>query len=242
MDILLLQNAFRFEERRSDLPTSGKQSIPKANWKKSRGICGRPEAKAAFKQMKMLIAELPMLIEPMEKEELIVYLADAQEVVSAVLMTEREAKQMPVYFISRTLQDFIVKWPKVDSATTPMEVEEELLDPWTLFMDGSSCIDSSGAGLIFRFNATNNEAEYEVLIAGLRIAEQMEKVRTLASSFKKFSIKQAPRSENKKADALCKITSTSFAHLTKQVIVEELSEKSINEAKVLAVVEEEGDT
>ncbi|GJT53415.1 reverse transcriptase domain-containing protein [Tanacetum coccineum] len=34
----------------------------------------------------------------------------------------------------------------------------------------------------------------------------------------------------------------SFAHLTKQVLVEELKEKSISEAEVLAVVEEEGDT
>nr|GEZ51239.1 reverse transcriptase domain-containing protein [Tanacetum cinerariifolium] len=60
-------------------------------------------------------------------------------------------------------------------------------DPWILFTDGSSCTDGFGAGLIltnpegmvftyalrFRFNATNNEAEYEALIAGLRIAEQM---------------------------------------------------------------------
>ncbi|GKB80141.1 reverse transcriptase domain-containing protein, partial [Tanacetum coccineum] len=38
------------------------------------------------------------------------------------------------------------------------------------------------------------------------------------------------------------ITSTSFAHLSKQVLVEELKEKSINAAEVLAVVEEEGDT
>ncbi|GJT55172.1 hypothetical protein Tco_0990226 [Tanacetum coccineum] len=57
-----------------------------------------------------------------------------------------------------------------------------------------------------------------------------------------FSIKQVPRSENKKADALTKIASTSFAHLSKQVLVEELKEKSINELEVLAVVEEEGDT
>ncbi|GKG09106.1 reverse transcriptase domain-containing protein, partial [Tanacetum coccineum] len=54
-------------------------------------------------------------------------------------------------------------------------------------MDGSSCVDSSGAGLIltnpegteftyalrFEFSATNNVAEYEALIAGLRIAEQI---------------------------------------------------------------------
>ncbi|GKC50067.1 reverse transcriptase domain-containing protein [Tanacetum coccineum] len=127
--------------------------------------------------------------------------------------------------------------------------------------------------LRFRFDATNNEAEYEALIAGLRITEQMgiknlhanvdsrlvvnqvngtyvakeadmirylEKVKTLTSSFKAFSIRQVPRSENKKADALSKIASTSFAHLSKKVLVEELKEKLISEAEILAMVEEEG--
>ncbi|GJW20797.1 putative reverse transcriptase domain-containing protein [Tanacetum coccineum] len=41
---------------------------------------------------------------------------------------------------------------------------------------------------------------------------------------------------------LSKIASTSFAHLSKQVLVEELKEKSISEVEVLTVVEEEGDT
>ncbi|GKD07366.1 reverse transcriptase domain-containing protein, partial [Tanacetum coccineum] len=62
------------------------------------------EAEEAFKQMKQLIAELPMLTAPMEIEELIVYLTAAKETVSAVLMTEREAKQMPIYFVSRALR------------------------------------------------------------------------------------------------------------------------------------------
>ncbi|GKB03417.1 reverse transcriptase domain-containing protein, partial [Tanacetum coccineum] len=61
------------------------------------------EAEAAFKEMKKLIAELPTLTVPMEREELIVYHAVAREAVSAVLMTEREAKQIPVYFVSRAL-------------------------------------------------------------------------------------------------------------------------------------------
>ncbi|GJV91019.1 reverse transcriptase domain-containing protein [Tanacetum coccineum] len=268
------------------------------------------KAETAFKQMKRLIAELPTLTTPMEKEELIVYLAAAKEAVSAVLMTEREEKQMPIYFVSRALQgpeinytpmeklvlalvygskrlkrprvsikgkilaDFIVEPPEDDSLAEPMEVEEELLKPWTLFTDGSSCIDGSGAGLIltnsegteftyalrFEFNATNNEAEYDALISGLRIAEQMginnlqtnvdsrlvanqvnesyiakepgkiqylEKVKALTNSFKKFSIKQVPKSENKKADALNKIASTSFAYLTKQMtpIYEYLTEE-----------------
>ncbi|GJS91397.1 reverse transcriptase domain-containing protein [Tanacetum coccineum] len=70
----------------------------------------------------------------------------------------------------------------------------------------------------------------------------LEKVKALASTFRAFSIKQVPRSENKKADALSKMASTSFAHLSKQVLVEELKEKSVNEREVLAVVEEEGDS
>ncbi|GJW06745.1 reverse transcriptase domain-containing protein [Tanacetum coccineum] len=327
-----------------------------------------PEAEEAFKQMKKLIAELPTLTAPREREELIIYLAAAKEAISAVLMTDREGRQIPVYFVSRTLRgpevnytpmeklvlallsaskrlkryfqahtvvvitnqpikqllssseisgrmlkwkfelegydiqyrprtaikgqilaDFIVEQPEEESPDELMAEPEVLPEPWTLFTDGSSCVDGSGAGLIltnpegteftyamrFRFEATNNEAEYEALIAGLRIAEKMgvenlqanvdsklvanqvngsyiakesgmvqylNKVKTLAKSFKEFSIKQIPRSENKKADALSKIASTSFAHLNKQVLVEELKEKSINEKEILDIVEEEGNT
>ncbi|GKA14817.1 reverse transcriptase domain-containing protein, partial [Tanacetum coccineum] len=60
-------------------------------------------------------------------------------------------------------------------------------EPWTLFTNGSSCIDGSGAVLIltslegtkftyvlrFQFTASNNGAEYEALIAGLQIATQI---------------------------------------------------------------------
>ncbi|GJU98193.1 reverse transcriptase domain-containing protein [Tanacetum coccineum] len=171
----------------------------------------------------------------------------------------------------------------------PAKEEEPLLARWTLFTDGSSCVNECGARVIltdpegveftyslrFQFETTNNKAEYEALIAGLRIAEKMgvknlevnvdsklvanqvngtyiaketdmikylEKVKALTNTFRAFSIKQVPRSKNKKADALSKMASTSFAHLSKQVLVEELKEKSVNEREVLAVVEEEGDT
>ncbi|GJZ28943.1 reverse transcriptase domain-containing protein [Tanacetum coccineum] len=344
--------------------------LPEIDWKctKKSDFQWTQEAEAAFKQMKKLIAELPTLTAPREHEELIIYLAATKEAISAVLMTDREGKQIPVYFVSRALRgpevnytpmeklvlallsaskrlkryfqahtivvitdqpikqllsssemsgrmlkwkfelegydiqyrprtaikgqilaDFIVERPEEESPDELMAEPEELPEPWTLFTDGSSCVDGSGAGLIltnpegaeftyamrFRFEATNNEAEYEALIAGLRIAEQMgvknlqahvdsrlvanqvngsyiakesgmvqylNKVKTLAKSFKEFSIKQIPRSENKKADALSKIASTSFAHLSKQVLVEELKEKSINEKEILDVVEEEGNT
>nr|GEW11038.1 reverse transcriptase domain-containing protein [Tanacetum cinerariifolium] len=80
-------------------------------------------------------------------------------------------------------------------------------------------------------------------VNGIYIAKEssmvryLEKVKNLAGTFKGFSIKQIPRGENKKADALSKIASTSFAHLSKQVLVEELREKAIEEKEILAVEE-----
>nr|GEU48699.1 hypothetical protein [Tanacetum cinerariifolium] len=143
------------------------------------------------------------------------------------------------------LADFIVKRPKDDSLIVPMEVEEELSDPWTLFTNGSSCVDGSGAGLIltnlegtkftytlrFGFDATNNEVEYEALIAGLRIAEQIgiSNLQTHVALGGQLS-QRVLHSQR-----------ISFAHLTKQVLVEVLKEKSINEAEVLTILEEEGD-
>ncbi|GKC08383.1 reverse transcriptase domain-containing protein [Tanacetum coccineum] len=259
-----------------------------------------PEAEKAFQSMKECIVELPMVTAPKPKEELIIYLCAAKEALSAVLLTERDSRQMPIYFVSRALQaseinyspmeksglsisarykkakkifpilaDFIAEKPDEEEPPVGVQTEEEVPEPWVLFTDGSSCLEGSGAGLIltspegeeltyalrFEFDASNNEAEYEALIAGLRIGEQMgvknlitkvdsrlvanqinrlyeakeqsmtrylEKARTLIGGFEKFSIEQVPWSENKKADAVSKIASTSFAHLTKQVLVETL--------------------
>ncbi|GKC03220.1 reverse transcriptase domain-containing protein, partial [Tanacetum coccineum] len=173
----------------------------------------------------------------------------------------------------RSVWDFLVE--KLEEASANMSEKEAPQEPWTLFTDGSSCIDGSGTGLILRFQFTtsNNEAKYEALLVGLRIAAQMgirnirvsvdsklvenqvlgtyiakeenmikylEMVKYLVGGFASFSISQVPRSHNKKADALSKIASTSFAHLSKQVLVEVLQEKFIQERKVAAVVEEEG--
>ncbi|GKB03724.1 reverse transcriptase domain-containing protein [Tanacetum coccineum] len=126
--------------------------------------------------MKQLITELPMLTAPLEKGELIVYLAAAKETAN------------------------------VDSRLVANQV-----------------------------NKTYVAKEADMI-------RYLEKVRTHTSSFRAFSIRQVPRSENKKADVLSIIASTSFAHLSKQVLVEELKEKSISKVEILAVVEEEGDT
>nr|GEV35682.1 reverse transcriptase domain-containing protein [Tanacetum cinerariifolium] len=115
------------------------------------------------------------------------------EVTGRLLKWRFEQGERDIQYRPRTsvkgqiLADFIVERPEDDTPDTSMKDKEELPDPWILLTDRSSCIDGSGAGLIntnskgmeftyalrFRFNATNNEAEYEALIAGLRIARQM---------------------------------------------------------------------
>nr|GEY93972.1 reverse transcriptase domain-containing protein [Tanacetum cinerariifolium] len=213
------------------------------------------EAEQAFQQLKQHLSDLPLLVVPSPQEELIMYLSTTYGAVSAVLMTERGTTQTPIYFISRALQG------DVPQAAPAMAAQKE---PWTFFTDGSSCVDGSGARLIltnpegveftyalrFQFATSNNEAEYEALVAGLRIATQMgvkniqvnvdsklvanqvletyvakednmikylEIVKGLVSGFITFSISQVPQSKNKQADALSKITSTSFTHMSKQI-------------------------
>ncbi|GJS44497.1 reverse transcriptase domain-containing protein [Tanacetum coccineum] len=72
------------------------------------------EAEATFRQMKEHITKLPMPTAPEEQEELIVYLAASKEAVSAVLMTKREARQMPIYFISRALRGLEVNYSAME--------------------------------------------------------------------------------------------------------------------------------
>ncbi|GJS59897.1 reverse transcriptase domain-containing protein [Tanacetum coccineum] len=137
-----------------------------------------------------------------------------------------------------------------------MTKPEEIPEPWTLFTDGSSCIDGSGAGLMltnpegaeftyamrFRFEATNNEPEYEALIVGLRIAEQMGVKSLQANVDSRLVANQVNGFYVAKESGMVQylekvkgLTSNFKEFSIKQ-------EKSINEKEVLAVVEEEGHT
>ncbi|GAU52027.1 hypothetical protein TSUD_418500, partial [Trifolium subterraneum] len=81
---------------------------------------------------------------------------------------------------SQLLADFILELSSPPEATS--------MQPWTLSVDGASNIRGSGAGVVlegpdgvlieqslrFAFKASNNQAEYEALIAGMRLAKEME--------------------------------------------------------------------
>jgi ribonuclease HI len=80
---------------------------------------------------------------------------------------------------SQILADFVAEW--IDMQLPPPQIQAEC---WTLYFDGSVMKTGAGAGLLFvsplgehmryavclHFPASNNMAEYEALLCGLRIA------------------------------------------------------------------------
>ncbi|XP_071728874.1 uncharacterized protein [Rutidosis leptorrhynchoides] len=207
----------------------------------------------------------PTILSGAEGETLIVYLAAGTEVISSVLVAERDRNQMPVYFVSKVLQhgevnykpveklvyalvhtarrlrryfqahhilvltdtpikhvlrrpeisgrmakwaielgeheisyaprnaikgqimaDFMVEFINSGSPTTANITAPQTVT-WDLYTDGTSSADEAGDGLIltspdgeehtyalrFAFSVSNNEAEYEVLLSELCIAENM---------------------------------------------------------------------
>ncbi|GKC29584.1 reverse transcriptase domain-containing protein [Tanacetum coccineum] len=63
-----------------------------------------PEAEQAFKLLKQHLSELPLLVAPKPREDLIIYLSASYGAISAVLMIERGTIQTPIYFINHALQ------------------------------------------------------------------------------------------------------------------------------------------
>ncbi|XP_071687002.1 uncharacterized protein [Rutidosis leptorrhynchoides] len=67
----------------------------------------------------------------------------------------------------------------------------------------------------------------------------LELVQKMIEEFDVFRLTQVPRGQNKKADALSKLAALAFDHLRKNVWVEELTQKSIDEKSTVAPIEEE---
>ncbi|GKA22797.1 reverse transcriptase domain-containing protein [Tanacetum coccineum] len=154
------------------------------------------EAEEAFQAMKKLIAELPTLMAPEKEEELMVYLSAANEAVSVVLLVEREGRQAPIHYVSRTLQDTMVEDSPTQVKTKDpnkilvegesMEEHEAIetkapkhlrteADIWKLYTDGASKEHGSRAGIILDMAEVNEIIEEATITWMTPIQEYIEK-------------------------------------------------------------------
>nr|KYP64237.1 Retrovirus-related Pol polyprotein from transposon 412 family [Cajanus cajan] len=63
------------------------------------------QCEEAFKSFKTFLTTPPILQRPDHKTDLLLYLAIAENAISAVIVQEHQKVQTPIYFISRVLQD-----------------------------------------------------------------------------------------------------------------------------------------
>ncbi|XP_056697840.1 uncharacterized protein [Spinacia oleracea] len=214
-------------------------------------------AETAFVRLKEHLHTLPRLVSPLQGETLYVYLAISEWSLSAVLLTEREGVQLPVYFVSHVLQNAELRYSPIEKFALALFMASKKLRPyllahklvvytyqplkepltkldaagqmlkwaielnafdisyeprkaikgqafadfiaemarptfeknvatrWTVYVDGSSTQNGCGAGIIcqspegdkyeyamrFNFQTSNNEAEYEALLAGIKMCK-----------------------------------------------------------------------
>nr|KYP37867.1 Retrovirus-related Pol polyprotein from transposon 17.6 [Cajanus cajan] len=218
------------------------------------------ECEEAFTELKRSLASPPILPKPRPNIPLLVYISTSDRAVSAVLVQEQEASQVPIYFVSRVLQGAETRYQKIEKLalailvtarklrhyfqsyevvvrtdhpirqvlqkpdlagrmmkwsvklsefsikyeprgaikaqalanfvmelTPPIEEGSVGETQWILSVDGALNLGGSGAGIIlegpggilleqslrFEFWASNNQAKYEALLAGMVLAKEM---------------------------------------------------------------------
>jgi ribonuclease HI len=116
---------------------------------------------------------------------------------------------------SQVLADFVAEWVDTQLPTAPIQPEL-----WTMYFDGSLMKTGAGAGLIFisplgkhlryvlrlHFPASNNMAEYEALVNGLRIAIELGVRRLDARGDSQLVIDQVMKNShcsNRNMEAYC---------------------------------------
>ncbi|XP_024164073.1 uncharacterized protein LOC112171063 [Rosa chinensis] len=126
------------------------------------------EHEAAFLGLKSNLSEVPLLYKPVPGEMLYLYLVASSTAVSSVLIRKDSDCEYPVYYTGKGYTGAESRYPDIERVALAL-------------------LKTSGAGILlispdeqvyeyalkFAFKASNNAAEYEALIAGLQIAQEL---------------------------------------------------------------------
>ncbi|KAK3000301.1 hypothetical protein RJ639_020950 [Escallonia herrerae] len=204
--------------------------------RKAKDFVWTDDCQKLFEELKMYLSSPPLLWNPLCGEDLFLYLSVTEVAVSDVLVREEDGVQKPIYYVSKVLQDVEIRYPKIDKIALALIISA---------MHGSSAVSSSGARIIlvspehfiveyalrFGFQASNNEAEYEALLAGIRLAHALK--------FKNFTIRQIPRDQNNQADTLSRLASAKVTDVQRSVYLEFLNDSSISSQTEIGIIDQE---
>ncbi|XP_027093694.1 uncharacterized protein [Coffea arabica] len=143
---------------------------------------------------------------------------------------------------TQALADFLAEGASLTlTELSPLREEVRPKESWVLFVDGASSKERSGADGITAIQVRSDSQLVVLQVLGEYEAKEevmnkyLAKVQEATALFDAFEIERVPRSQNKRADALSKLASSSFAHLSKKVLVEVVKQKSIDQVRVLAI-------
>ncbi|XP_059658624.1 uncharacterized protein LOC132304943 [Cornus florida] len=158
-------------------------------------------------------------------------------VVSSALIRKEDGVQKSVYYTNRALRGAEERYPKMEKLTFALVMSARKLRPY--FQTHKIVVWSiSGVGLIiispereniayalrFDFKATNNEAEYEALIVGLKLVKVLGVEQLIAYTDSQLII---PQEENANADALARLATVLDPKVNRAVPLEYLDKPSI---------------
>ncbi|XP_074336611.1 uncharacterized protein LOC141673769 [Apium graveolens] len=164
-----------------------------------------PECEEAFRKIKEQLGNPPMLSKPLDGESLVLYLAVSEYSISAVLVREEDGQQSPVYYVRKRLHDAETRYTSMEKLVYALILASRKLRPY-FQAHRIEVLNNGGAGagivlvspevhhlmsaIHFKFYATNNDAEYEALINGLKIALEMRVRNLIARSDSELVVNQ----------------------------------------------------
>ncbi|GJV60259.1 reverse transcriptase domain-containing protein [Tanacetum coccineum] len=213
-NILLPKDAFPFEERQSYLPETGGQGPFLGHLSTKQGIRANPSKVKAVTDL-----ELPRTLKDVHSlngEVLVMYLRASAESISNVLLTEREERQVPIYFVSRVLQGAELNYPALEKLILALVHAARRLQRIADSMRNGN--QKHGHLRRLSVNGQLNKGTLQSQAAYVQTISL--KGEGNIKGFDTYKIKHILRNQNKKADALSKLALMTFKHLTKDVLVE----------------------
>ncbi|GKD60121.1 reverse transcriptase domain-containing protein [Tanacetum coccineum] len=147
-------------------------------------------AKKAFQEIKKVIVELPSLT-ILNKAQASRKLAKYSVELGAYNIAYEPRNAIKGQVLANFLSEALVGTPPEEFFRLPAQVQsKDDVERWTLFTNGASNSKGSSVGLVLispsgveftyalrlNFTSTNNEAEYEALLAGLRLAAKVQDI------------------------------------------------------------------